>query len=346
VYDPPHCIGYEDGDIREGFTIPCGRGRDGAVLFAYLVSFITFLIVPCVIAISLGIIYRGVRQQEKKMARYGERALMQGPQRTATAANDSNEGTPNTFLSKILRRKTKSIKQSNSRVVLQRAFAYTCSFFLTWSWTIIGLVMLAAGAETPIAILYLNRIFNPLQGSWNLLIFIYPKVIAAKSKGGDVTWWQAFVSAISPTRKRPNDTQKNRWWKRDEKGTRPAHQPVDAEDGPNKVEEPHDRSSVLHGSPNADENVSKNERIDDDSNAEERQQLQKTELYFKSNFKSIESESSVFHGSPNSVVDIQEIGTIDGDSNIEDQDKLQMRQTLQKIELYFKAIESEWDCDD
>mmetsp|Transcript_15987 Transcript_15987/g.33816 ORF Transcript_15987/g.33816 Transcript_15987/m.33816 type:complete len:82 (+) Transcript_15987:2-247(+) len=80
-------------------------------------------------------------------------------------------------------------------------------------------------------------------------------------------------------------------------GTSPAQEPVDAEEGPNKVEELYDKSSVLHGS-------------------------------------------------PNSAVDIQEIGTIDGDSNIEDQDKLQMRQTLQKIELYFKAIESELDTDD
>jgi len=286
VYDPPHCIGYEDGDIREGFTIPCGRGRDGAVLFAYLVSFITFLIVPCVIAISLGIIYRGVRQQEKKMARYGERALMQGPQRTATAANDSNEGTPNTFLSKILRRKTKSIKQSNSRVVLQRAFAYTCSFFLTWSWFFIGLIIGVAGSEFPITLSYLRQIFTPLQGSWNLLIFIYPKVIAAKAKGGDVTWWQAFVSVISSTRKNPNDTQKCRWRKRDEEGTQSAQQPVDAKEGPNKVEGPHEKSFALHGSPNAGENVGENKSIDDDSNAEERQQLQTTELYFKA----VESE--------------------------------------------------------
>jgi len=277
VYDPPHCIGYKDGEIREGFTIPCGRGRDGAVTFAYLANFITFLIVPCVIVISLGMIYRGVRQQEKKMARYGAGALVQG-------ANDSNEGDPNSYLSNILRRKTKSIKRSNSRVVLQKAFAYTCSYCLTWSWWLALSVIGVAGAEAEVTnvILYLLTIFTPLQGSWNLFIFIYPKVIAAKAKGSDVTWWQAFVSVIFSTRKSPNNTQKGRGRKKDEMGTRPAQQPVDAEEGPNEVEEPHGRSSALHGSPNADENVSKNGSIDDDSIAEERQQLQKTELYFKS----------------------------------------------------------------
>jgi len=286
VYDPPHCIGYEDGDIREGFTIPCGRGRDGAVLFAYLVSFITFLIVPCVIAISLGIIYRGVRQQEKKMARYGESVLIQSPQPTAACTNDSNEGARNSFLCKISRRGEKSITRSNSRAVLQRALAYTCSFFLTWTFLLIEIIIGAAGAEVPIAILYLVSIFAPLQGSWNLFIFIYPKVIAAKAKGSDVTWWTAFVSVIFFARKSPDETQNGRGQKKDEMDTQAAQQSVDAEEGPNKVEELHNKSSTLHGSTNTDENVRENKIIDDESDIEEQQQLQKSELYFKS----IESE--------------------------------------------------------
>ena len=40
VYEPPHCIGYEDGETRDGFDIPCGRGRDGAVIFYYLNGFV------------------------------------------------------------------------------------------------------------------------------------------------------------------------------------------------------------------------------------------------------------------------------------------------------------------
>ncbi len=29
VYYPPHCYGYDVGEIRDGFEIPCGRGSDG-----------------------------------------------------------------------------------------------------------------------------------------------------------------------------------------------------------------------------------------------------------------------------------------------------------------------------
>ena len=69
VYDPPHCVGYENGEIREGFTIPCGRGRDGAVIFYYFMAFITFCIIPVVICISLRMIYRAVKLQEKRSSR-------------------------------------------------------------------------------------------------------------------------------------------------------------------------------------------------------------------------------------------------------------------------------------
>ena len=62
VYQPPHCDGYEDGQIREGFEIPCGRGRDGAVLFYYLMAFTTYFIVPLIIIVFLGMIYRAVLQ--------------------------------------------------------------------------------------------------------------------------------------------------------------------------------------------------------------------------------------------------------------------------------------------
>eukprot|EP00579_Thalassiosira_antarctica_P001931 CAMPEP_0201876728 /NCGR_PEP_ID=MMETSP0902-20130614/8336_1 /ASSEMBLY_ACC=CAM_ASM_000551 /TAXON_ID=420261 /ORGANISM="Thalassiosira antarctica, Strain CCMP982" /LENGTH=153 /DNA_ID=CAMNT_0048404031 /DNA_START=47 /DNA_END=505 /DNA_ORIENTATION=+ len=54
VYDPLHCIGYEDGQVREGFKIPCGRGRDGAVTFWFVGYSIFFYGTPIVIGTSLG----------------------------------------------------------------------------------------------------------------------------------------------------------------------------------------------------------------------------------------------------------------------------------------------------
>eukprot|EP00581_Thalassiosira_minuscula_P003875 CAMPEP_0183746072 /NCGR_PEP_ID=MMETSP0737-20130205/66565_1 /TAXON_ID=385413 /ORGANISM="Thalassiosira miniscula, Strain CCMP1093" /LENGTH=147 /DNA_ID=CAMNT_0025981751 /DNA_START=502 /DNA_END=945 /DNA_ORIENTATION=+ len=134
---------------------------------------------------------------------------------------------------------------------------------------------------------YLHFTFVPLQGSWNLLIFIYPKVVSAKSNGSNVTWWQAFVSVIFPKRKSPNNTQKGRGQKKDNMSTQPAQQSVDAEEGQNQVKEAHAKSSTLHGSQNADEDARENGIIRGDSSVEYQQRLQvrrsieKTEHYFK-----------------------------------------------------------------
>jgi len=76
VYDPPHCIGYDVGEVREGFDIPCGRGRDGAVLFVYVAFFVTFCVVPpIIIGMSFGMIYRAAKQQEQANLRYGVAAF-------------------------------------------------------------------------------------------------------------------------------------------------------------------------------------------------------------------------------------------------------------------------------
>mmetsp|Transcript_10408 Transcript_10408/g.19144 ORF Transcript_10408/g.19144 Transcript_10408/m.19144 type:complete len:387 (+) Transcript_10408:597-1757(+) len=163
VYKPPHCIGYEDGQTREGFDIPCGRGHDGAVLFFYVGGLTTTFLVPLIIGSSLGIIHRSVSKQENNMAGYG-------------ASN---------------------INRSNSRLVLHRVIAYSVSYVLTWSFSIIGIGFEIANMEWPTALWYLANIFNPLQGFFNFVIYIFPKVIRAKSRGDDnMTWFQAFKIAF------------------------------------------------------------------------------------------------------------------------------------------------------
>ena len=74
-YDPPHFIGYDDGEVRGGFDIPCRRGHDGTIFFYYFSFFASFFTVPIIISVSLGIICKAVRQQEKVNARYGASAF-------------------------------------------------------------------------------------------------------------------------------------------------------------------------------------------------------------------------------------------------------------------------------
>ena len=48
---------------------------------------------------------------------------------------------------------------------------------------------------------YISAILTPMQGFFNCCIFLYPKVTAAKSKGGDgMTWCQAVAKAFGSNR--------------------------------------------------------------------------------------------------------------------------------------------------
>ena len=64
TYDPPHCIGYEDGEVCEGFTIPCGRGREGEA-FSYLFHLIIGFATPIIILVSLGMMYKALKDRER-----------------------------------------------------------------------------------------------------------------------------------------------------------------------------------------------------------------------------------------------------------------------------------------
>ena len=171
VYDPPHCLGYEDGEVREGFTIPCGRGRGGEMMFR-LWNLCLTMFPPVIIFGSLGVLYESVRKQETRISRFGAGSLDVSAQ-------------PNT-------------NRDNSRAVLYKAIAYAAAYWLSWGWTVGATIMILAGIEIvdiPLGYLYLWNIFGPLEGFFNLCIFIRPKVVAAKrrgQRGSNISWCRAL----------------------------------------------------------------------------------------------------------------------------------------------------------
>jgi hypothetical protein len=62
-YKAPHCKGYEKGEVREGFTIPCLRGSHGG--FARFALYVSFLVVPIVSGLALAMIYYTVKKMER-----------------------------------------------------------------------------------------------------------------------------------------------------------------------------------------------------------------------------------------------------------------------------------------
>ena len=164
-YNPPHCKGYAKGEIREGFTIPCGRGANGN--FYRIALYVQFLIVPIVSIIALSLIYFTVKKGERAMLRYSGN--------------------------------TSSRRQSNSRKVMEKALAFTLAYLVTFVPFLVGMGYGWAGggrAAWPEALKYLTAIFTPLQGFFNLVVYMQPKVSHVKSRD-NISWLKALKVAFS-----------------------------------------------------------------------------------------------------------------------------------------------------
>lgn len=171
IYNPPHCMGYQHGDLRDGFEIPCGRGAGWTATFYYIVLFVVFVGVPIAICTSLFLMYRTVHGQESRTSTYGVGSLSlghpSGTQHSALRIDDSAVGdvagnsTRSTSRMSLSITKRASLmisrrfstatpspvvtENSTSRVVMHRATAYSCGYCLTWGWSIVYLFLDAAG---------------------------------------------------------------------------------------------------------------------------------------------------------------------------------------------------------
>ena len=132
--------GYEDGETPEGFEIPCGRGSDGLPQFQRIIYLIGVFTPPIIIGVSLGMIYKKVWSQEKRISRYGVGTL--NTRNTATLEdvefNENNTGTVNRtgrtrrslgstvtsmasrFSTRLSLGSTSEQEKSHSRAVMQR----------------------------------------------------------------------------------------------------------------------------------------------------------------------------------------------------------------------------------
>lgn len=130
-------------------------------------------------------------QKVKKGVQTGRESLMGSIFFRFDGGNSNN--------TKTSKMKPNKSKRSKSRSILNKAMAYSCSWLLTWVfWLVYSIFIIAGmGEEIPSSIVYLKYIFMPLQGLYNLTIFMHPKILNAKrSKRNNLNWCQAFVKAF------------------------------------------------------------------------------------------------------------------------------------------------------
>ncbi len=213
-HDLPHCSGFEDGEVRDGFTIPCGRGSKGGGKLL-IITMMIWCAPPVIIIFSLGIVYDAVLKQEKKISKYGVGALRSNLQQTAEESDEdgTSRGGPwqkfkgavsTSAISMGLKSSadTSTSSRANSmrhqsRAVMQKAVAYACSYFLVWFSLIVLSIFQLFHDRVPISLIYLLSILCPLQGLYNLIIFMFPRIMQARTtRRHTVSWRKAVMTAF------------------------------------------------------------------------------------------------------------------------------------------------------
>ena len=216
-YHPPHCEGVKIGIIPEGFTIPCGRGdTDSGGMFQSILSksfFLSPFITLAIIVGTMATMYRTVRKIERKMLTYGAGALrLRAQQRQAQVVDDPNAAggrgtrTRRSIFIAALKSKLVSIcpcmfrngyaSRSNNARSQKRAVLYMAmSYSLTWALTWVPLVLFISIKNKNVTN-FLPVILFPLQGLYNLIAYMAPKVRSARNtKKGKLPWRQAIAKA-------------------------------------------------------------------------------------------------------------------------------------------------------
>jgi hypothetical protein len=224
--NPPHCIGYENGDTPEGaFSIPCGRGDGGENPILYLVTAIggfgsVLIITPTVIIGTMLLMYRTVSKIEERMRKYGVSSLRLSAQSGSGAGNRGDNAETNSTRSAneqegIMSRIKRTVfmcmiprclhrddqpptSRSNGATSQKRAILHMAAgYALAWAFVCIPAIMVGLFLRQSYETLIFLAFLTPLQGLFNFLTFMSPKVRSAKRsrRGENLTWRQAFIKA-------------------------------------------------------------------------------------------------------------------------------------------------------
>ena len=77
------------------------------------------------------------------------------------------------------------------------------------------LIEMYGSDPVPLGILFLARFFFPLQGFFNILVYIYPHVISYRRNHTECNWFQAFWNVI----KTGGDSDQSRSGRKHRRGT-------------------------------------------------------------------------------------------------------------------------------
>lgn len=111
--------------------------------------------------------------------------------RTTTIAPSSE---PSPLVARLSRPSLASILRL--REISSRAIAYIIGFILTYSLSALHRTLETHKVDVPFVLVFLTRVFYPLQGLFNVLIYSYPHVVTYRRNHSEYSWVQAFCEVI------------------------------------------------------------------------------------------------------------------------------------------------------
>ena len=215
--NPPHCIGHENGYVPEGYSIPCGRGdlSDKPAVAAIVRTgySIVYGVAPAIIICTMFLMYQSILKIEKNMQKYGVGALRLRTRSVrfggvggenednkddshasstmmASIKHSINQITSSFVGTKKERFPLSSSTRSNQAKSQKRAVVYMATYYcIAWALSYVSYLFFRIYPEKSslIAVGFLTG----LQGLYNFIVYLFPKVRNAKVIGC-ITWSQAF----------------------------------------------------------------------------------------------------------------------------------------------------------
>ena len=197
--------------------VPCTRGENAAVYMWTLHGWPVIAMFFSVLII-MGKLYHSVRSQEKKMQSYQVTTTLPESIRRLRNVTSAEQSTPspetpppsprlsffrNAFnFCQPTQQESYSPRQSpfarRRREAMIQCFLYVLAYFVSYIFVVIFQINMNTG-QFIYSIWVMTQVTVPLQGFWNFLVFIRPRVIASRQVENDLTLAQAFMKAIMST---------------------------------------------------------------------------------------------------------------------------------------------------
>ena len=175
--NPIDCIKKEQVECIEG---------EFAYSFRWYCSGAPLIITFLVIFVSQFLIYRTIREQDKKMQKYGRNSILSRIAKEDSEAKELISKTQHKTikLKRIGNRNTALLQRSINRSLAQRSMkvakrgsAYVATAFMTYIWSLIYRVHEQhMESEPPLFLIFIAQFFFPLQGFFNYFIYTQPEI--------------------------------------------------------------------------------------------------------------------------------------------------------------------------